>query len=147
MQYLVYIHFVTSVADVDFITTSAVLTFNASTSLQCDQVIIINDGILENNETFFVQLESSDDAVNVSLNSAPVAIIDDDGEFGLFNMSADWVCLRLYFASTVINVGLQDTQHTINEQSGVVTVCAVLDGETERDLQVTLSTQSNTAVG
>jgi len=62
-------------------------------------------------------------------------------------MSADWVCLRLYFASAVINVGLQDTEHSINEQSGVVTVCAVLDGETERDLQVTLSTQSNTAVG
>ena len=81
MQYLVYIHFVISVADVDFITTSAVLTFNASTSLQCDQVIIINDGILENNETFFVQLESSDDVVTVSLNSAPVTIIDDDCEF------------------------------------------------------------------
>ena len=81
MQYLVYIHFVTFVADVDFITTSAVLTFNASTPLQCDQVIIINDGILENNETFFVQLESTDDVVTVSLNSAPVTIIDDDCEF------------------------------------------------------------------
>jgi len=99
LQYLVYIHFVTSVADVDFITTSAVLTFNASTPLQCDQVIIINDSILENNETFFVQLESTDDAVtvNVSLNSAPVTIIDDDCEFGLFNMGADWVCLRPSF--------------------------------------------------
>ena len=81
MQYLVYIHFVTSVADVDFITTSAVLTFNASTPLQCDQVIIINDSILENNETFFVELESTDDVVNVLLNSAPVTIIDDDCEF------------------------------------------------------------------
>ena len=70
-----------SAADVDFITTSAVLTFNASTPLQCDQVIIIDDGILENNEIFIVQLESSDDAVNVSLNSAPVTIIDDDCEF------------------------------------------------------------------
>jgi len=81
LQYLVCIHFIASVADVDFITTSAVLTFNASTPLQCDQVIIINDSILENNETFFVQLESTDDVVNVSLNSAPVTIIDDDCEF------------------------------------------------------------------
>ena len=80
MQYLVYIHFVTFVADVDFITTSAVLTFNASTLLQCDQVIIIDDGILENNETFFVQLESTDDVVNALLNPAPVTIIDDDCE-------------------------------------------------------------------
>jgi len=47
----------------------------------------------------------------------------------------------------VINVGLQDTEYSISEHSGVVTVCAVLDGEIERDLQVTLSTQSNTAVG
>ena len=81
MQYLVCIHFVTSAADVDFITTSAVLTFNASTPLQCDQVIIINDSILENNETFFVELESTDDVVDVLLNSAPVTIIDDDCEF------------------------------------------------------------------
>ena len=131
----------------DFITTSAVLTFNASTSLQCDQVIIINDSILENNETFFVQLESSDDVVTVSLNSAPVTIIDDDCEFWIIQYECWLGVFKALFLPTVINVGLQDTEHTINEQSGVLTVCAVLDGETERDLQVTLSTQSNTAVG
>ena len=131
----------------DFITTSAVLTFNASTSLQCDQVIIIDDGILENNETFFVQLESSDDVVTVSLNSAPVTIIDDDCEFWIIQYECWLGVFKALFLPTVINVGLQDTEHTINEQSGVLTVCAVLDGETERDLQVTLSTQSNTAVG
>ena len=54
---------------------------------------------------------------------------------------------KALFPFTVINVGLQDTEHSISEQSGIVTVCAVLDGETERDLQVTLSTESNTAVG
>ena len=71
----------TSVAGMDFIDISAVLTFNASTPLQCSQVIITNDEIVENNETFFVQLESSDDAVNISISSATVTIADEDCEY------------------------------------------------------------------
>ena len=46
-----------------------------------------------------------------------------------------------------ITVQLQETQYSISEQDGAVMVCAVLNGETERILQVTLSTQSSTAVG
>ena len=65
----------------DFINTSVVLTFIASTLLQCSLVVITNDDIVENNETFFVQLGSSDDAVNISVSSATVTITDDDCEY------------------------------------------------------------------
>ena len=65
----------------DFIDTSAVLTFNESTPLQCSQVDITNDEIVENDETFFVQLGSSDDAINIFVSSATVTITDDDCEY------------------------------------------------------------------
>ena len=65
----------------DFIDTSAVLTFNGSTPLQCSPVVITNDEIVENNETFFIQLGSLDDAINISVSSATVTITDDDCEY------------------------------------------------------------------
>jgi len=81
-QYLMFVHVDISAAGMDFNTTSAVLIFNASISRQCESVTILNDIILENNETFFVQLESTDPAVNITLGSAPVTIFDDDCEYG-----------------------------------------------------------------
>ena len=81
-EYFLYAFFLnSSVADMDFIGTPAVLTFNGSTPLQCSQVDITNDEIVENNETFFVQLGSSDDAINISVSSATVTITDDDCEY------------------------------------------------------------------
>ena len=141
-----------SIADMDFIDTSAVLTFNASMSLQCGQVTIRNDNVCEIDETFFVQLESSDGGVNISLNVATVTITDDDdcSEYWIFWPSkmlhaVAWLMLNILFLSTVIR--LQDAQYSINEQVGTVTVCAVLDGESEEDLHVTWSTLSGTAIG
>ena len=79
-QYFMFMDVDTSAAGMDFNTTSAVLIFNASISHQCESVTILNDTILENNETFFVQLESTDPSVNISLGSALVTILDDDCE-------------------------------------------------------------------
>ena len=77
---LICMHVDISAAGIDFIGTPAVLTFNGSTPLQCSQVDITNDEIVENNETFFVQLGSTGDLVNISLDSATVTITDDDCE-------------------------------------------------------------------
>jgi len=76
-QYFIFAY----AANMDFSTTSAVLTFNASTSLRCEQVTITDDTILENSEMFFIQLESTDPAVNITLGSAPVTILDNDSEY------------------------------------------------------------------
>ena len=77
-QYFIFAY----AANTDFSITSAVLTFNASTSLRCEQVTITDDTILENSEIFFMQLESTDPAVEITLGSAPVTIFDDDCEYG-----------------------------------------------------------------
>ena len=69
----------------DFMTTSGVLTFNTSTPIQCDQVTIINDTILENDETFFVLLESTEAVVIIGSSLGNVTILDDDREYGKSN--------------------------------------------------------------
>ena len=69
----------------DFMTTSGVLTFNTSTPIQCGQVTIINDTILENDETFFVLLESTEAVVIIGSSLGNVTILDDDRECGKSN--------------------------------------------------------------
>ena len=62
-------------------------------------------------------------------------------------VAAAWVMLNILFLSTVVTVRLENTSYSTSEEFGTVTVCAVLEGSIERDLQVTLSTLSNTATG
>jgi len=147
--YFMFMDVDTSSAGMDFNTTSAVLIFNARISLQCESVTILNDTILESNETFFVQMESTDSSVNITLGSASVTILDDDSEYKI-NFKSEMSCISIlpsYFLSAVVTVQLQQPRYSISEQDGTVMVCAVLSGETERILQVILSTQTNIAVG
>ena len=47
---------------------------------QCADIQLIDDSILENDETFFIMLTSTDSAVTVNPNAATVTINDDDGK-------------------------------------------------------------------
>ena len=62
-------------------------------------------------------------------------------------IAAAWVRLNILFLSAVVTVRLENSSYSTSEEFGTVTLCAVLEGSTERDLQVTLSTLSNTAAG
>ena len=65
----------------DFTAETVFLTFLPSTTLQCDQIFIINDTILENDEFFLVESNSLDQAVIIGLRSATVTIAaDNDGK-------------------------------------------------------------------
>ena len=55
--------------------------------------------------------------------------------------------LSIPFLSAVVAIRLENTSYSTSEEFGTVTVCAVLEGSTERDLQVTLSPLSNPATG
>ena len=66
---------------------------------------------------------------------------------GLFchqDVVAAWVMRNVLFLSTVVTVRLENTSYSTSEEFGTVTVCVVLEGSTERDLEATLSTLSNT---
>lgn len=54
----------------------------------CADITIIEDRVLEDEETFSVVLDSSDPSVGVSPNVALVIILDNDGEYVLSYVSS-----------------------------------------------------------
>ena len=62
----------------DFRLLATELTFSASVNLSCANITILDNEILENNETFTVQLSSNDPNALVTLPQSTVTIIDDD---------------------------------------------------------------------
>ena len=71
----------TSIDPLDFNPlTDVVLQFNAFTSSTPVVVTIVDDGILENSETFFGNLRSSDSGVVVVFQRVNVTILEDAGD-------------------------------------------------------------------
>ena len=64
--------------DSDFSSTTMVLTFPPNISKQCANVAIIDDDVIENNETLEVTLSTTDLAVIVEPHNTVITIIDDD---------------------------------------------------------------------
>ena len=56
------------------------LTIVAGTDQQCTSISISNDPILENDELFSAQLNTTDRAVTLRPSSANITIEDDDGK-------------------------------------------------------------------
>ena len=59
------------------------LTFMSGSDRACSFINIVNDDILESNETFMVMLQSTLQVVEINsdANMATVTITDDDGRF------------------------------------------------------------------
>ena len=77
----------TATSNEDFIPlTDVVLTFNESSSTQVVNVTIVNDNILEDQETFFVVLSTDDPAVMLGgegvARSTRIDILDDGKVLG-----------------------------------------------------------------
>ena len=90
---------VTIIGGSDFISVSEVLTFEPSLngSRLCVMVDVINDSVLEEEQTFFLVLSAADPDIAVQEDSAVVFIMDNDGIFCvmlilLFNLLS--VCFR-----------------------------------------------------
>ena len=56
--------------------TSQPVTFNSAPSQMCVSITIIDDFMIEPNELFTVLLESTDPAVQLTLASASITILD-----------------------------------------------------------------------
>ena len=73
-------HLVSRTAAIDYTTVTAQLTFQATVTLQCSSISIVDDTILENDEVFSVQLSTLDQDVNLTPSTATVTIEDNDSE-------------------------------------------------------------------
>lgn len=67
----------------DFTSIPLVLTFQPSTTELCVNISVSRDVVLEDDEVFTVQLNTSDKAVLLSLSSANVTIVDNDSKGSL----------------------------------------------------------------
>ena len=67
--------------DVDYGSTSGMVTFDNSSTLNIITIIIHNDSVLEFDESFQVELISDTAGVILTTTFATVTIVDDDGEY------------------------------------------------------------------
>ena len=67
----------------DFTLVQMSLIFVQDTIIQCVEILIMDDIILENDESFSVSLGTTDGAVNILQDQAVVTITDDDSMYDL----------------------------------------------------------------
>ena len=104
------------------------LSFTRASSVQCSNIFIQDDDIVELNETFSVLLTTSSSAVNLIRASATVIILDDD-----------MVTIRWTTESNEVE---------LVEDGTSAEVCAeIIEGEIARPVAVLYSTMDNTAQG
>ena len=112
-------------ADIDYQSVSMTLLFEHGQHQKCESIEIEDDAILEDTEYFILQLTTSDDDVQLGIDSARIVVVDDDN----------------------VTVGLDHEAYSIDESSGQVTVCVSLTGDIERSVTVSVHTQPVTAQG
>lgn len=102
-----------SATEQDFTPQNVTLSFTPSSSRECINILVIDDGIVEDTEEFVVSLGSGDSAVDVALGVLSVPILD---------------------SSSVLLRFMQDEYRLAENES--VTVCVVLEGQNDRNVMV-----------
>jgi len=67
----------------DYLSTTVELVFMSGAfngSMECANISIVNDSRLEENETFDIELTSSDPDVVLGNNVTTIILVDDDGK-------------------------------------------------------------------
>ena len=141
---MVHAHLNPITDDTDYIPVSTVLTYQPSSFgepiVQCTSIGITNDSIQESTENFFVRLQTSDVAVNLTPGIAAVTVLDDDGMQMQTYASAVPIYHPLLLHPAVVVVGFQMDTYAVLEVMRTVTVCATLIGQTQRTIPVNIST-------
>ena len=101
------------------------LIFNEVSGEQCSTITIVNDEIVELNETFSVLIQVSQAFVDLTINSATVTIIDED----------------------TVRIGWVPALYTTTESSTVLVCAEIIEGQFARPVSVTYSTMDGTALG
>ena len=118
---------------------------STSGSEQCEQIIILNDGVREEiQEEFSIILNTTDSDVILEPETAQVLIVDNNSEShqldSVIIMENWWV----YFPAIAVVFDQMGYQRVEGQN---VRVCVVLMGETNSPVEVTLSSLQDTATG
>ena len=81
--------FLSTAADFGVLNPPAVFTFTSSQSVDCTQITIVNDNVVEATEFFSVSLDSTNPQVVIGISTASVFIADDDGKMNEWDMCSN----------------------------------------------------------
>ena len=107
--------------------------------------------VLEDDESFFVVLDSSEPRIILNPNTSVVTILDSNSKlvlheespcFSLILSHLHYVCLI-----SAVTVGFTVEEYTVSEAETQVTVCANISGEIAREVSVTVDVEPGTAEG
>ena len=117
--------------------------------MQCSNVTIRDDAILEGTETLTLQLSTSSPRVEITNSTATVIIQDDDSKLRSKLGRHLHLHLRIYISPlhpVAVELRILQPSYTLEEGSSQ-DVCVALNGQLERNISATLSTVEGTARG
>ncbi len=113
-------------AGVDYIPVTNVTFFDElGINRDCVDIVILDDSVLEDSESFEVTLSSPDETVHFTRPTANVYVLDDDG----------------------VRMGLEEREYTGYEGGDEIEICVELVGMFSQSIPVAIQTQSGSARG
>ena len=110
-------------------------------------IIIVNDAVLENDETFAVRLSSPDEDVTVGSQDATVTVSDDDGmQIECCNYAWTFFSLVCTLVGIVIP-GFSQASFEVDEGTNLELCVNVSSASLERSVVLSLTTVEATAQG
>lgn len=130
-------------SDEDYTFTSVELMFTPMDPVQCTNISILNDSIVEADELFTLQLSAVSPRVEITDNTTTVIIQDDDSKL---RIGTDmWVCVIILY-HVAVELSVLQSSYTLDEGDNE-DICVILNGLLERNLAATLTTMEGTATG
>ena len=132
----------------DFKKETMLLVFSDMVRTQSVNLTIMEDDVLETNETFMAVLELvDDDRIILQPNAAFITIVDDDSKHNIRITLYNYTIIILSILAVVI--GFADENHTVVEGVSMFTdiTVSVLNGELGTEVVITVNTQAGTAKG
>lgn len=113
---------------------------------QSFNISTLPDLVVEENETFVLQLSTNDASVEFLPQNAIVIIIDNDGKTTIIHIG-NTAPVILILVPAVISFSGQTPSLTLEEGNSGEICIGVLDGATERDVELIATTQDGSAIG
>ena len=143
---ILYFIFITASSDYNAVEGN-LLTFTPGVNVLCTtEIPIIDDNVLEDNQTFNVVLSTADSDILLDPSSATITIVDNDGNTcsALSTLSAPF---QVHSFISDVTVGLQQSSYTVSEGDQDLMICVILSGQFEREVGVSVGTEDGSALG
>ena len=132
----------------DYIPIMDSLSFTVMTgNTQCINISVIDDGIVERDETFTIEVVST--PIIAIVSSVKVEILNDDCKSDILRYAISMTVMHNVFRCflSVVVVSFDRQMITVNESDGIAEVCVVCSELPQREILVNLEQQFGTATG